>query len=132
MIIYIRRGSQSFFCLNLEYFLNDPVFVTINIDCFGYISTFLNNKLDFLFSWSSIYFRIISVYDTLYRLVISISSIICSSWNIKWLIFSCFLSSTWWFNSMKILLIKSSIIINTMLPTLLLKIKIIIEDILSI
>lgn len=133
LFIFISKSVRSsFFCLYLQYLLDDSIFIAVDIDCLGNIATFLNNKLDFLLGWGSIYFPIVWVYDTLDWLIIPVTSIVGASWNSMWLILSCLLSGAGRFYSVEIFLIESSVVINAMFPPFLLEVQIIIEYVFSI
>ena len=122
---------KSFLLLLLEYFLDDHLFLPINIDSFGHVPAFCNDEVDLFLCWCSQNLPIKCVDNTLDRLIVSITSVICACRNCIWLVFSGLLGGTWWFYTVKVLLIESSVIINAMFPVIFFEVEIIIEDILS-
>lgn len=125
------KASSSLFGLYLKDFLNDFIFASIDVYCLRDIPTLLNNKFHFLFGWSAIDLSVIIVDDTFDRLIITITGIICSSWNIMRFVFSSLLSSSWRFDPVQIFLIESAVIVYAMFPIIFFEVEVIAENVLS-
>lgn len=111
----------SFFLFEFQYFLDDDVFVSIDFNSFRYVSAFSDNEFDLLLCWCSEDLSIEGVDDTFDGFVITVSCVIGTGWDGMRFILSGLLGGTWWFDSVEVLLIESSIVIDTMFPVIFLK-----------
>lgn len=116
LIFKILIKSRS--AVRSNYFFDNLIFLSSDVCQLWHVTTFLHDKLDLIFRWSSKYCSIICVNYALYRLVVSISSIISAWRNVVWLLIFSLLSCSWWPDPIQKLFIKSSIFPFTMLPLL--------------
>lgn len=98
--------------------LNNLISFPINIDQFGHIPTFFHNKFNFLFLGCPQYMAIICIDDTFDWLIIAITCIICAWRYYVWLFITGLLSGSWWLYTMKVLLVKTTILAYAMFPFL--------------
>ena len=116
----------------LQHLLDHHVFLSVYVDCLGHVPALCYDELHLLLSWSPQDSAIKCVYYALHRLVVPVSSVVSSSWNGVRFVLPGLLGGSRWLYSVEVLLIEPAVVIDAVLPVVLLKVEVVVEDVLSV